>query len=56
MKTHNKKAHEKLKLEIIVCDEADVVRTSGELLSVNDFSITNGKTEFKNEDFSETWY
>lgn len=57
MKTQNKKAHQALRMEIILCDEADVVRTSVGVMSVNDFSAEDESlTKFAGERFTKTWY
>ena len=56
MKTQNKKAHQALKMEILVCDETDVVRTSGGV-ALSDFSVEDKSlTKFANEKFTQTWY
>ena len=56
MKTQNKKAHQALKMEILVCDETDVVRTSGGVV-LSDFSVEDKSlTKFANEKFTQTWY
>ena len=57
MKQQNKKAHQALRMEILVCDESDVVRTSPGVMSQNDFSVEDKSlTKFANEKFTETWY
>ena len=57
MKTQNKKAHQALKMEILVCDETDVVRTSVGALSLNNFSAEDKSlTKFADEKFTQTWY
>ena len=56
MKTQNKKAHQALKMEILVCDETDVVRTSGGVV-LSDFSVEDKSlTKFADEKFTQTWY
>ena len=57
MKTQNKKAHQALKMEIVVCDETDVIRTSNGVMSLNDFSVEDeSRTKFAGERFTQTWY
>ena len=59
MKQQSKKAHQALRMEVVVCDESDVVRTSTGVgaMSLNDFSVEDKSlTKFANEKFTETWY
>ena len=57
MKQQSKKAHQALRMEVVVCNESDVVRTSTGVMSRNDFSVEDKSlTKFANEKFTETWY
>ena len=55
MKQQSKKAHQALRMEVVVCNELDVVRTSG--VAVSDFSVEDKSlTKFADEKFTQTWY
>ena len=55
MKQQSKKAHQALRMEVVVCNESDVVRTSG--VAVSDFSVEDKSlTKFADEKFTQTWY
>ena len=57
MKQQSKKAHQALRMEVVVCNESDVVRTSTGVMSLNDFSVEDKSlTKFADEKFTQTWY
>ena len=54
MKQQSKKAHQALRMEVVVCNESDVVRTS---VALSDFSVEDKSlTKFADEKFTQTWY
>ena len=56
MKQQSKKVHQALRMEVVVCNESDVVRTSGGV-ALSDFSVEDKSlTKFADEKFTETWY
>ena len=57
MKQQSKKAHQALRMEVVVCNESDVVRTSTGGVAPNDFSVEDKSlTKFADEKFTQTWY